>query len=146
MTIDYTEIDKQQALKNARDMIAQRGGVDCGIVFDEELGFVRFDFDGSDEYSWVYPDGTRDVQHPDTEDGGLFEDMTNTSGMYLEIYRCHRFDDPMYGLFNADFMFDDDFAEMVNPDDLRTYGRSLVEVADRLDEMNMDAMEHWRKA
>ena len=51
----------------------------------------------------------------------------------------------MYGLFNADFMFDDDFAELENPDDLRTYGRSLVEVADRLDEMNMDAMEHWRK-
>ena len=80
MTVDYTEIDKQQALKHARDMIAQRGGVDCDIKFDDELGFVRFDFDGSEEYSWVYPDGTRDVQHPDTEDGGLFEAMSNTPG------------------------------------------------------------------
>ena len=147
INMDYETIVKETAVQHARDMVAQRGGVkESEPFFDDTMGFVRFRFPLRDNV-WMYPDGTEAVQHPDTEDGGLFETMTdNEQPAYLEIYRCHRFDDPMYGLFNADLVFNDDFMEMDNPDAMRNFARSMMLVADRLDQMNMEAMKHWRKA
>ena len=147
INIDYDMMVKKAAVQHAKDMIAQRGGVGGSEpIFDDTLGFVRFRFPLGDNV-WVYPDGTEAAQHPDTEDGGLFESMTDDEQpVFLEIYRCHRFDDPMYGLFNADLILNDDFMEMQNPDAMRDFARSLMLVADRLDQMNMEVIKHWRNA
>ena len=143
MEMDYSEVEKQRAVKIAKDMIEQRGGPeDCEPFYDDDLRMVRFEFDPQRDYNWVYPDGSKAPQHP----GELFESMTDDEQpMFLEIYRCHRFDDPMYGLFNADIMTNDEFVEMANPDELKDLARGLISVADGPVKKKIEAMKHWRK-